>query len=580
MSRFIPPYADVGKGITPSSGAKYFFFESNTSTRKNTYSDEALTTPNTNPVIADSNGLFPDIWLEPGQYKVRLTDKNDVQKHPDADPVESSAQAAETISVVDTISLLRSFEPLEDGQQISLLGHTLPGIGGGEFYYDASDTTSADNNGTIIVTTGDKRWKRQKNKNITPEMFGALSSTDSFQGIQDAFNYVSGTDFTTVTFDSKLSTSQKIIIPTDVGINMLSGSIITATSAMDAVFETANGVCSRIEYKLAKVDCAGLADTPLFIRNGQDCDIESDDIIAPRLYGLLLGDPTLDGAFGKSYGHHIARYRATRQLGATSNPGDGNPKENSGTIGLWEQSVTDVKVSQMEMVGFDIGHVGAGTGFYYSFHCWASQDANSMDVAFKPGGDSRYIACYADKPQSYGWDIEADKFRVSLVGCVHFNSPNGGAAIDPISVNIAPAVGAFSCYGLSCKGGAQGILQDFSITTSQLRNSQFDIRGTSYENVTNRLAEIPEVSKSERFELYDNNKSRVMIISDSGSETTFFSDTSSSNVLSITSNGATLGKTPSDKTSFFGATPVIQPAAPVDLADVIAALKTLGLVAN
>ena len=87
MSRFIPPFADVGKGITPSSGAKYFFFESNTSTPKNTYSDKDLTTPNTNPVISDSNGLFPDIWLETGEYKVRLTDNNDIQKHPDADPV-------------------------------------------------------------------------------------------------------------------------------------------------------------------------------------------------------------------------------------------------------------------------------------------------------------------------------------------------------------------------------------------------------------------------------------------------------------------------------------------------------------
>lgn len=90
MSRFIPPYADVGKGITPSSGAKYYFFESNTSTPKNTYSDKDLTTPNTNPVISDSNGLFPDIWLEEGDYKVRLTDKNDIQKHPDADPVTAT----------------------------------------------------------------------------------------------------------------------------------------------------------------------------------------------------------------------------------------------------------------------------------------------------------------------------------------------------------------------------------------------------------------------------------------------------------------------------------------------------------
>ena len=186
MSRFIPPYADVGKGITPSSGAKYFFFESNTSTPKNTYADEALTTPNTNPVISDSNGLFPDIWLEDGQYKVRLTDKNDIQKNPDADPVESLSSSASNVGIIDTVEALRLKEPTTDGQQISLLGHTSSGIGGGEFYFDATDTTSSDNNGTIIVTSGGSRWKRSEIGFVNPEMFGALG--DGIANDTDALN--------------------------------------------------------------------------------------------------------------------------------------------------------------------------------------------------------------------------------------------------------------------------------------------------------------------------------------------------------------------------------------------------------
>ena len=78
-SRFILPFADVGSGIKPSSGAKLFFFESDGVTPKDTFSDQLSTpTPNTNPVISDSNGVFSDIYIE-GSYKVTLQDKNGSQ---------------------------------------------------------------------------------------------------------------------------------------------------------------------------------------------------------------------------------------------------------------------------------------------------------------------------------------------------------------------------------------------------------------------------------------------------------------------------------------------------------------------
>jgi len=75
-SRFILPFSDVGSGIKPSSGAKLFFFETDGTTPKNTFSDQLSTpTANTNPVIANSNGVFSDIFIT-GEYKVTLQDKN------------------------------------------------------------------------------------------------------------------------------------------------------------------------------------------------------------------------------------------------------------------------------------------------------------------------------------------------------------------------------------------------------------------------------------------------------------------------------------------------------------------------
>jgi len=79
-NRFVLPNADVGSGITPEDGAQLFFFDTGTNTPKDTFSDNALTTPNTNPVISDSEGVFGDIFLSIDiAYRVQLKDKNGVQ---------------------------------------------------------------------------------------------------------------------------------------------------------------------------------------------------------------------------------------------------------------------------------------------------------------------------------------------------------------------------------------------------------------------------------------------------------------------------------------------------------------------
>ena len=78
FQRFIVPVADVGGGIKPASGAQLFFYEPGTSTFKDTFTDVNGIFPSTNPVIADSRGVFPSIFLT-GTYKVVLKDKNNSQ---------------------------------------------------------------------------------------------------------------------------------------------------------------------------------------------------------------------------------------------------------------------------------------------------------------------------------------------------------------------------------------------------------------------------------------------------------------------------------------------------------------------
>jgi hypothetical protein len=57
-------------------GGSLAFYASGTSTPLATYSDSALTSPNTNPVVLDAAGRAGNIFLQNLAYKVVLSDAN------------------------------------------------------------------------------------------------------------------------------------------------------------------------------------------------------------------------------------------------------------------------------------------------------------------------------------------------------------------------------------------------------------------------------------------------------------------------------------------------------------------------
>lgn len=82
--------------------------------------------------------------------------------------------------IVATIAALSTATPANGGLAF-VLGYLSNGDGGeGQFWYDASDTTTADNGGTVIVATRGVRWKRWLYAGITtPRMFGAVHNGGS-----------------------------------------------------------------------------------------------------------------------------------------------------------------------------------------------------------------------------------------------------------------------------------------------------------------------------------------------------------------------------------------------------------------
>lgn len=174
-SRFISPTFDAGSGITPSSGAKLSFFETGTSTPKDTFTTSAATVANANPVIADSTGVFPDIFLS-GVYKVKLTDKNDVQTgFGETDPV--GANETQNFDTVAALKLSR----LSAGQLVQTIDYRSTQRGGGAPYL-IKTTAQATTDGDIIDGDGNHTLANgnvailQTGGVIIPRQFGATAN--------------------------------------------------------------------------------------------------------------------------------------------------------------------------------------------------------------------------------------------------------------------------------------------------------------------------------------------------------------------------------------------------------------------
>lgn len=78
----------------PAAGARLRFFNAGTTTPQVTYQDAALAIPHTDPVVADSKGRVPRIYLVEGQYRLRVERADGVLIYDD-DDLQGSFQTAE-----------------------------------------------------------------------------------------------------------------------------------------------------------------------------------------------------------------------------------------------------------------------------------------------------------------------------------------------------------------------------------------------------------------------------------------------------------------------------------------------------
>lgn len=97
-----PLFDIVNANGAPVSGAKAYFYLTGTTTLQNVYADNALTTPHANPVVANSAGRFPPIFLDPAvTYRLIAKDASDVAiTNGDVDPLNPTGTVG-TASIQD-----------------------------------------------------------------------------------------------------------------------------------------------------------------------------------------------------------------------------------------------------------------------------------------------------------------------------------------------------------------------------------------------------------------------------------------------------------------------------------------------
>ncbi len=108
--------------------------------------------------------------------------------------------------VVNTITALRALDKTKYSRAKTLGYYDIGDGGSGDYWYDSSDTTSADNGGSVIVATDGGRWKLIISGSVNIRQFGAKAddgtagtiNTSAFQTAMAAFGsvYVPGGYYT------------------------------------------------------------------------------------------------------------------------------------------------------------------------------------------------------------------------------------------------------------------------------------------------------------------------------------------------------------------------------------------------
>jgi hypothetical protein len=157
-----------------------------------------------------------------------------------------------------TIVALRAFEPSIANQKAETIGHTLSGVGGGKYWYHQADTTSLENNGSIIVTPLGRRWKLFQSSTATFQQFGVLGNGgDETTIAQNAIDSVRKLDFSNGALNASLLNLPEDTEITGNGIFNVTNTLNLAGKNIKLDHITVNNLAQSYGCITSFSDCSG-----------------------------------------------------------------------------------------------------------------------------------------------------------------------------------------------------------------------------------------------------------------------------------------------------------------------------------
>lgn len=172
------------------------------------YWDEELVTPAVSPVRTVSgypsrSGTPAVVYASEGDFSITIKDKNgrlifsrlsanslsglQLDLSNESDPTLGAAIVGRGDQMVSSIADLRALKKDSPSKHAFVSGYYTQGDGGGGMYWlDAADITSADNGGSIIVATDGGRWRLIHDGSVDVAQFGAIQGGDCLAALTAA----------------------------------------------------------------------------------------------------------------------------------------------------------------------------------------------------------------------------------------------------------------------------------------------------------------------------------------------------------------------------------------------------------
>lgn len=291
----------------PLAAATLGFFETGTSTPKNTYSDTDLTIANDNPIDLNSEGrLDVDVWGE-GEFKLVVDPVVETVRTYDPLLGFSITSGTEKDLISDLTAILKA--TLNDGDRVTVKGYFVIGDGGGgDFHWDSSSAATA-NGGTVIASDegGTGRWLRIHKNILTFRDFGVLpNGADQSVKVQEAIDecaangfFLQGIDGTVVLDDTVDLESGLLAIGTGKDSSKFAASTTLGAKNLFSAVGKDGITFSGFGYDMRNDVTTGVGtdfvENALYFEDCTDIRVHSSDFTRDVMHSIMVRGTTTPG---------------------------------------------------------------------------------------------------------------------------------------------------------------------------------------------------------------------------------------------------------------------------------------------